>query len=487
LAFTQGLLLVPLYLKYIPVDVYGSWLATGNILAWISTVDPGLTIVMNQQISFYYGKRDLQEVGKLIGSGLILSCLVLIGALSFGFFSSLFLIDILNITEQTDVLIISKAFNYAFIGASFMLFSFAISAINYGLQSSLSVGLINTTTIFLSIILTIGLLNAGYELMAIAYSLVFSGVSLVICNLFYLFFRLYTEKIIVSVSFNSVGQLSKLLALTLFSRVSGIISNNIDLLLVSRFLGPEILTAYAMSKKPVEISKELINQPVVGYQSVISNMKGSMEMYKLRVMLSRLIVLLIWITVYVIGGLISFNSGFVNLWVGESYFIGSHLNLILCIGAALGIFTQSAGYFTIALGDIKGSSIAGALQSVLYIPLIYFGLVYFGLYGLVFAPIISLIFTTTWFYPHSIQNILRFSSNEMRTFLCQLLYSLFAAFIGIVVFFFVDIRGRVEFCVNAVLYTVLYAAFLFCISELFRLKIKELLCLFKKKLFNLGL
>ena len=84
----QGLLLIPLYLSFIPIKIYGAWLASGNILAWISAIDPGLTIVLQQQTSTFYGAGKLKKVGKLICSGFILSCLILIITLSLGLISS---------------------------------------------------------------------------------------------------------------------------------------------------------------------------------------------------------------------------------------------------------------------------------------------------------------------------------------------------------------------------------------------------------------
>ena len=41
-----SIVLVPLYLKFIPLDIYGAWLATGNIVAWLSIMDPGLSAVL---------------------------------------------------------------------------------------------------------------------------------------------------------------------------------------------------------------------------------------------------------------------------------------------------------------------------------------------------------------------------------------------------------------------------------------------------------
>ena len=481
LAFVQGLLLVPLYLKYITVEIYGAWLASGNLLAWISTIDPGLTVVMNQQVSTFYGKGELKQLGKLITSGLMLSSGILILALSFGFFSSYFLKDILNLSD-TDYLIIFEAFNYAYIGASLLLFSFSFSAINYGLQASLSVGLINVTTTLLSIILTITLLYYGYGLMSIAYSLVFSGLALSICNFLYLLFRLYDEKIVITFSLINFIYLSKLLGYTFLSRASGIISNNIDLLLISRFLGPESVASFALTKKPIDISKEFINQPVVAYQPIISNMVGSNEIDKLRKMLSRLIIILIWITVFFVGGMISLNSEFVSLWVGESFYIGSFFNLIICFSAFLIIVTQSAGYFSVSLGDIKRNSIAGALQSILYIPLIYFGLKYFGLYGLVFAPIISMIVTTSWYYPISIQKLIKFSPNDIRIFMNQTLYSLISIMPLIIIFFFIDIKSWIEFISSVILFIIIYFSSLLYLSSIFRIEVRKNINLILKKI-----
>ena len=107
--------MVPLYLSFIPVNIYGAWLASGNILAWISAIDPGLTIVLQQQTSKFYGAGKLKKVGELICSGLILSCLILIIALSLGLISSYFIINLLNLSLDVDNLLILKAFKFAFL------------------------------------------------------------------------------------------------------------------------------------------------------------------------------------------------------------------------------------------------------------------------------------------------------------------------------------------------------------------------------------
>ena len=53
--FLNGVVLVPLYLARIPLETYGYWMATGNILAWLSLVDPGFSAIIHQREATSYG------------------------------------------------------------------------------------------------------------------------------------------------------------------------------------------------------------------------------------------------------------------------------------------------------------------------------------------------------------------------------------------------------------------------------------------------
>ena len=64
-----GIIMVPLYLRFIPFEVYGAWLASGNMLAWLSTIDPGLTLVLQQRIAAAYGNQDFKAIGMILVAG----------------------------------------------------------------------------------------------------------------------------------------------------------------------------------------------------------------------------------------------------------------------------------------------------------------------------------------------------------------------------------------------------------------------------------
>jgi hypothetical protein len=58
----SGLLLVPLYLEHIPIDLYGAWLASGNVLTWLTVIDPGISTVVTQRVGKSFGANKLEAV-----------------------------------------------------------------------------------------------------------------------------------------------------------------------------------------------------------------------------------------------------------------------------------------------------------------------------------------------------------------------------------------------------------------------------------------
>src|ERR1700710_215656 len=92
----NSIVLLPLYIKHIDSATLGIWLATGNILAWITLTDPGVGDVLQQKIAELSGKKLFAEIQKTIGSGLMASGIILVISMLAGFvfyFMLGFLID----------------------------------------------------------------------------------------------------------------------------------------------------------------------------------------------------------------------------------------------------------------------------------------------------------------------------------------------------------------------------------------------------------
>ena len=283
-----------------------------------------------------------------------------------------------------------RAFILALIGTALNVCSYGICSINTGLQGSIAVGIINNTIILSSIVFTIILLFNQFGLVSLAYSLVFSGVCNVLCNSLYLLFRIQKEKIGLSFDLKSIISLGNLLTYTFFGRVAGILANNIDLVVIARILGPENVSVLALTRKSCDIAKELINQPSVAFQPAISHAKGEGNDKNLKIILIRLIIILIWLLFFVVGGLIIFNKTFVGLWVGSQFFAGSSINVFICIAIIFSVINNCLSQICLALGNIKRTSLVVALQSLIFIPIVIYGTKYFGLLGTVVSSILPL-------------------------------------------------------------------------------------------------
>ena len=472
LAMATGVILVPFYLKFIPLNLYGAWLASGSMLAWLSTIDPGLTTVLQQRVASAYGKRDYQTIRELLGGGLFIAVVVLISAIVFGFVCAYYLPVWLNLPSIVDASVVVQAFFLAVVGTSLMLFSFAISAINQGLQGSLGVGLISNIVVALSFALIIVLLYKGFGLFAIAIGLIFRGVCHTLGQGIYLLWRLMSEKIGFSFSFSKVVALMKLLSYTFLGRASGIIAKNIDLIVIARFLGPETVAILSLTRKAPDISKGIVDQPVVAFLPAVSHVMGAGEIDKARNVLIRLVRIVLWVLFLIAGGLIALNDDFVRIWVGSHLFAGEAINMILCGVFLFSVGTICLSYICTALGNIKRSSLASLAQSLLFIPLVIYSTKYLGLFGAVLAPLIAVFAVSIWYFPRSFSKLLKLSSQDRK----EIMFECFSTLLVIVPltlgFLWFHPKNWFQFIVLVATFSFLYACLIYLVSKNFRSEIR---------------
>ena len=84
LGIVGSLILVPLYLRFIDIKLYGGWLASGNAIAWLALMDPGLNELLRQQVAKFYGKKDAEQLGKIIGTGWVVMTVLSIITIAIG-------------------------------------------------------------------------------------------------------------------------------------------------------------------------------------------------------------------------------------------------------------------------------------------------------------------------------------------------------------------------------------------------------------------
>lgn len=468
LMMVSGVLLVPLYLHHIPLKLYGAWLATGNILVWLTAIDPGLSAILQQRIAVAYGKTDIPSVRGFIFAGLLLSLCVTLLLVLVGHAIAGHIPGWLNLSADIDHEILIRAFWIAVIGSSLQIFSYAITAINQGLQSSLGIGLIYVVVHVIDILLILFLILSGYGLMSLAYSALFRGVSMAIGNAGYLVWRMARERIGFSVSVDKLAELAGLMPFTFFAQASSAVGNNIDAFVTARFLGADVVPVLILTRKAVDICRIIISRPAMAITPALSHLIGEGDVEKAKQILMRLVRMMTWLLLLVVGGLVSLNSEFVRFWVGSHLYAGAEINALLCLGLILGIATTSLSNLCMALGDIKGTSVATLAQSLIFILLVIVGVKYIGLVGVVSAPLIAMLFVGVWYFPKSFAKLLRFTAKDRKLILVEFFRSALAAVAVSSLFVFLNAGSLPGFVLLVILFAALYGAVLTRVSPAFR-------------------
>lgn len=475
LAIVSGLLLVPLYLKFIPLDLYGAWLASGNILVWLTIIDPGLSTVLQQRVGVAYGKRDFQAIQELLIGGLCITFVITLFVIIVGYISANYLPNWLNLPSSIDITALKKAFFLAIIGTALMIFSYSITATNLGILSSLGIGIIFGVVSVFAIVLTIFLLYSGFGLLSIPIATLFRGVGLTLGNSGYLFWRIARENIGFSFSFRKLPELIKLTSYTFLGRIAGVVSNNVDLFIVSRFLGPDTVPLLHLTRRAPEMSRMFVERPPVAFMPAVSHLVGSGEEDKAKAALLRLLRMMLWLLGLLVGGFIALNDDFVRLWVGSHLFAGQTVNMIICGTFFFAVISSSLANLCFALGNIKGNSLASLAQSLIFIPLVILGAKYFGLLGIVVSPLLSMLVVSAWYFPRSFARLLRLSFEDKKAIFQEILKISLTIVPLTIGFAWLRPGGWFQFIAVVITFSFVYGVCLYLLSKQLRLEINGFL------------
>ncbi len=251
LTIVQGIILTPVYIKFIPKSLYGAWLATGDMVGWISMIDPGISRIMQQRTAFAFGRREMDRLGGVLGTGLFL-----------GFFFSVLpllaipfsgrIIGTLDVSalehEQLTV-----AFEWALVATGLMIATFQPAAANLGLQRGLGAGISYAIATISGIACTYIMLQMGYGLLSIPVGLTIRAGIMLLANGAWMWHwchqNLRGRIAVRSDEFRSYAVLS---TLTFFERMVSTLLSRSDSFLIALIYGNSQVPIYAFTGRALE-------------------------------------------------------------------------------------------------------------------------------------------------------------------------------------------------------------------------------------------
>lgn len=359
LALVNGIVLVPLYLKYLDFKLYGAWLSTGNVLMWLSLFDSGFSDVLKQQVAKCFGSGDYEEMGKVMGGGFF--CIFLLGILpflvsigvSFGL-PYLFELE----PEQDSSLMLS--FIVAGLNVSLVVISGGGSAVLQGFQQNLYFSGVYVFGAVAGIATTVIMLIKGFGLVSLP-----AGLCLrcVIWLLFWwsyvLWYSLRRLRIKIQFHLESVRQITRLTGWTFINRIGYQLFGNCDALAIGVILGAEVTPVYVLTRRSWDLLKLFLERIGTAFLPSLSHLSGEGKRDRFGQIGLKLFHYVMYALFLGMPLYIGFNRSFVSLWVGEDLYAGTAFDILIMVSLVFWIFTSMAHHVLFADGKIKEVALIG--------------------------------------------------------------------------------------------------------------------------------
>jgi O-antigen/teichoic acid export membrane protein len=477
-----GVVLVPLYLKYIPREIYGYWLATGNVLNLLTIIDPGFSSVVQQKVSLYYGKKNTHRIGAYSFMGLVICILFVSIIMIGGFILQSMLPSIFPEIHGSDLVAIKEAFFYALMGTSMMLVYYILGAIDYGLLSSKGIGSINALGNLSSFLSIFFFLSMGYGVVALGMALFIRGMVYLGLSILYTFLRFRAEKIRFSFDRLILKDFISLIGINFLGKIGLSAVNQINSFVCTRYVNPLATPTLKFTQTVPDFCKIVLIRIANSIAPVIPNLNGQGKNRPIELLVSKMVYIMIWMLGMLSIGLYLFNGSFMALWVSTSYYGGDSLNILIICMLLLTTISEIFSLVIFSLGEIKKNSMILFIQSLLYVPLVIYLANKYGIHGILIAGIIVQILLTAWYFPTRYLSILKIPGKQILPFIKEILRVALIILAMVVLFRFININtveGWIGLFRGIVICMATYFIFLYFISRRFQ----ETVCKYWRRIF----
>jgi O-antigen/teichoic acid export membrane protein len=438
IGIVENLILIPLYLKYIGASVYGYWLATGGILAWLGMLDFGVAGIIKQRCAKAYGEKNYQRMCDYFSHGMIAYLFMAAIILIFCWILSFFVGQIFRIPLENRTVI-----RYAFVLAGGGLVT---SVIRSGLVSFSQAVQRPQLTMYIAVFsqlvhfgICLWLILTGCGLLAIPIGLIVRnlvGVPFIAVqagNIFLSFQGKLKWNRTVVMDYLRLGPT------LLLARLGSQSTRKIEPVLITYFISAELATAFFITKKLAEILQGFMNSIRGAIVPGFAHLWGQGLREKTVKIFSLIIDSAFWGTLVMLTAYIVINKSFIILWTSSKQFAGMNVVLFIALAVLFESLLDTNARILGATGRIGQSSIIITIEGLMRIALMTAFLPLFKLPGLPLAAIFSAGVTSIYLIVRMLL-ILEINYNISIQFMTRYLPGM----ILLVLFYFIGIHVQME-------------------------------------------
>jgi O-antigen/teichoic acid export membrane protein len=376
LSVARNILLVPVYLRFVPLAQYGAWLATGATLIQLLVSDFGVAGVLTQRSSALHGAGESKALGELMGSGLVAGLILTAASLAVGVgvVAAIPMLPGLGDQETSDLI---RCLYLAVLAAALGILGAIAQGLIRSLQLSVAAGTITLAAEVLNILVSVLLLFQGAGLYSLVWGMLARSAFLAIGSALCLGWNL-RGKVALSAHRTQVSLLFADGGVSLITALSMKSLTQANTLFVGLILGPTSAAAYGLTVRAYETLAVFLGQMNAALAPAMAHLWGSGNTSRFRAVLANIASGSALAAALGVVAVVCVNESFVRLWLHRPVFAGQMSSILM----ATAIWVSQIGYVAYdalySLGRFRYIAttflIAEALQIVLLVSFLHFGL-----------------------------------------------------------------------------------------------------------------
>jgi O-antigen/teichoic acid export membrane protein len=429
--------ITPLILKYLNKEEYGFYTILFQVIGYLSMLDFGLGSAITRSLAANRGedKASQTAINKIISTSFFtysfLGTIVIIVGLGFTPYVPHFFKMADNLSNVAVSITLTLS---VFVGIQFPIKVF--NSIFYAHQRQFLSNLIGFTINLFNSVLPLILLYLGQGLWSFVYTnIVCSVVEIIIMfsliRKFYPFLKVrfkFFEKVLLTdlVNFGFFFFLGNIAYQVVFFT---------DRFFIGSFVSLTAATMFALSVKAPELCRELIFRVTDNAYPAMVEISTKENENKLKIIHNKLLLITVCLSCIAFWIIYIINHWFLNLWVGEEFFIGQTTLLLALLVMFQLTFLHVEVLCLYGMGIVKRVSLIGIIEAAINIALtIFLGKIY-GVNGILISTIIAAWTTVGWSIPYMIMKRLKLNLKEYL-FKPLLLPILSISTFGFIIYFF---------------------------------------------------
>lgn len=366
----NGIILVPLYFHYMPVSVYGAWLASGNLMAMIGLLSGGFAGVITQKMAAAISQKNKQEFLELAGTNIILAVigasLIFVAAMIL----SSFVPGIVNV-EAEFASDIKYAFQVSAISTSLALLVSLFGAFPQVWQETKQVGTINLVVNLLGIATTVIALIAGLGVISLPLGYVTRAVlNLLLQGRWIIKYWRKHEPQRPIYKLSKVPYIVKENVMPFTAHICSVLMGQSQSLILASAINPSLAAVYDLTSKIAVCLFNFVAMAKGSFFALLSLTFGKGDMKESNRVSSTIIQYFsIFIAIIIVLSM-CFTKPIMHFWVALDKFGGDWLLLIIVFSTAIAQYKTLLNDFLFSGGQINRSARFDIFSLVLYIGLL---------------------------------------------------------------------------------------------------------------------